>query len=357
MDTIAFMSRRLPVSLVFVLATCSLAWGEDAAPDCKAGDKECIQRVIVASPAKKIDFWRSSFDKPLAQRVGPAPPEIVRLLTLDNLYHGYPERPRVSIVKDDMRADVIAALEAIPEPVKRRLGDRLAGILFVDDFGGTGFTDSIIDDHGRKTKAFVVLDPGVLEKRTANAWATWKENTPFKPDGHHQLAATIEKPADDTRRQAIQYILLHELGHVLAAGGPFHPDWNLAISAIPDERYPFFDLSWSVDRRNNVYASRFDAELPERKSVVYYFGAKLDAASMATVYEHLERTNFPTLYSATHPGDDFAESFASYVHGVMMGKPFEIVISNDGHVVKRYGSCWNEERCAGKRRILEEFLR
>ncbi len=353
------MSRRVRASFAFVTVflASALAWGEDAAPECKAGDKPCIQRVIDANPAKRLDFWRSAFDKPLAQRIGPAPPEVVRLLLLDNLFHGYPERPHVSVLKDDMRADVIAALEAVPEVVKRRLGDRLAGILFMDDFGGTGFTDAIADEHGKKTKAWVVLDPQVLEKRTANAWATWKENTPFKPDGHHALTATIEKPADDIRRQAIQYILLHELGHVLAVGGPFHPDWNLAISAIPDERYPFFDLSWSVDRKNNVYASRFDAELPERKSVVYYFGAKLEAASMETVYDHLARTNFPTLYAATHPGDDFAESFASYVHVVMMGKPFEIVISNDGRVVKRYGACWSEQRCAAKRRILEDFLR
>jgi hypothetical protein len=282
---------------------------------------------------------------------------VIELLTLDNLYNGYPERPRASAVDASLTADVVAALDQIPDSVKRRLSERVAGILFVDQFGGTGFTDSIVDEKGRKTKAFVVLDPTVLGKRTANSWATWKENTPFKADGHHGLKATIERPADDNRRQAIQYILLHELGHALAVGADFHPDWNLKISTMPDRRYPFFDLSWSLDRANSRYVNRFEQQLPERKNVTYYFGAKLSAKDMAPTYKHLENTNFPTLYAATIPGDDFAESFANYVHVVMMGKPFEIAITQDGSVAERYGPCWKEKRCAAKRKILEDYLR
>jgi hypothetical protein len=339
------------------LLGCALAYGAEPSVPCAQGDKECLFRLLRANPAKKVAAWKSAFDKPLEQRVGAASPDVVQLLLLDNLVHGYPERPHASQVKEDLRADVVAALAAIPEAVKRRLADRLAGIVFVDEFGGTGFSDSISDENGRKSRAFVVLDPTVLEKRTANSWATWKENTPFKPDGRYALRAAIEKPQDDNRRQAIQYILLHELGHVLGVGGPFHPDWNLKASEVPDERYPFFELSWSLDRAGERYVNRYGKQLPEAKDTVYYFGARLPASGMAATYTHLEATNFPTLYAATHPGDDFAESFASYVHVVMMGKPFEITIFEDGNVVKRYGPCWSEDRCAAKRRILEEFLR
>lgn len=326
-------------------------------PACGPGDSECAARALAASPVKRLAFWKAAFALPLEQRVGAAPREVIDLLALDNLSHGYPEHPRASTATDELRAEVVAALEAIPEPVKRHLSERLAGILFVDDFGGTGFTDSIADEKGRKSRAFVVLDPTVLQQRTANAWATWKDNTPFKPDGRHELKTTIEDATDDNRRQAIQYILLHELGHVLAVGERFHPDWNLKVSDVPNEDYPFFDLSWSLDRVGNRYVNRFDAIFPERKDVAFYFGAKLPAASMASTYDHLERTNFPTLYAATHPGDDFAESFSSYVHVVMMGKPYSVVIMEGGRVVKRYGACWSEERCAAKRRILEALLR
>ena len=335
-----------------------LAHAQEALPTCAANDKECLYKAVAASSVKKLAFWKRAFEKPLEQRVGPAPQEVREFLLLDNRVHGYPERPRASTVTKEFHDEVVAALAGLPTPVKRRLGDRLAGVLFLDEFGGTGFTDSIADDAGGKGRAFMVLDPTVLAKRTANAWATWKESTPFKPDGRYQLRATIEKPADDTRRQAIQYIVLHELGHVLAVGEDFGPDWNLKASEVPpDARYPFFDLSWSVDRTGNRYESRFEKELPERSNVVYYWGAKLPASAMASVYEHLEQTNFPTLYAATHPSDDFAESFASYVHVVMMRKPFAIVISEEGRVVRSYGSCWEEQRCASKRRILESYLR
>ena len=114
-------------------------------PSCRPGDSECASRALAASPVKRLAFWKAAFALPLEQRVGAAPREVIDLLALDNLSHGYPEHPRASTATDELRAEVVAALEAIPEPVKRHLSERLAGILFVDDFGGTGFTDSIAD--------------------------------------------------------------------------------------------------------------------------------------------------------------------------------------------------------------------
>lgn len=77
---------------------------------------------------------------------------------------------------------------------------------------------------------------------------------------------------------------------------------------------------------------------------------------MVHTYEALEHTNFATLYAATNPHDDFAESFVTYVHTVLMGKPFEITLSSSGKITKVYKSCWAEERCAAKRKILEHLL-
>ncbi|HUL96323.1 MAG TPA: hypothetical protein VLT89_09945 [Usitatibacter sp.] len=351
------MSRR-PLSwfaaTALAFAACGAAAGE---LPCKPGEKECAFKALVSHRAKTIAYWSPMFAKPLEQRIGAAPDAVVELIALDNLYNGYPEHPKSARMDPKLKADVIAAFHELPRPVKARLDKRLAGIYFVADLGGTGFTDSIADADGQKHAAFIVLDPRVLE-RTANAWATWKESSPFVPDPRYRLVARIEPPETNDRRHAIQYILLHELGHVLAVGADYHPDWNLKIADLPKDRhYPFFDLSWTVDTEGNRYLSRFEAELPERGDVRYYFGPKLPASRMAQTYEHLEATNFPTLYAATIPGDDFAESFASYVHVVMMGKPFEITISEDGRVARRFGSCWGEERCAGKKKILDELLR
>lgn len=88
----------------------------------------------------------------------------------------------------------------------------------------------------------------------------------------------------------------------------------------------------------------------------YYFGAKLAAADMAATYANLEKTNFPSLYAATQPGDDFAEAFASYVHVVLQRRLWQITISRDGEVLKRFDACWDEPRCTAKRRVLEQMI-
>lgn len=346
---------RFPAHLLLLLALAQAAAAQEPKLPCAYGDKECARKTLFAHPAKKLAFWGAAFAKPVDERLGAAPAELVEILALDNIGNGFPNRPRPSRLAPEFMADVRAAIAGIPESVKKRLATKLAGIYFVDDFGGTGFTDNIYAGDNDPVAGFIVLDPTVLEKQTANAWATWKERSPFKPDPAWSLEARIESRELDNRVQAIQYILLHEIGHVLSIGRDFHPNWNLNARNVGDTaRFPFFSLSWRVD--NGRYASVFDEAFPQRRRVVFYFGAKLDGAEMVGAYEALERTNFPTLYAATHPGDDFAESFANFVHVVIMGKPFDIRFTRDGRVVKTYRDCWGEERCAAKRRILEEFL-
>lgn len=324
---------------------------------CAMDDRKCALAAGFAHVVKKPEFWRTAFAKPLEQRIGVAPPELVEFLMLDTIAQSIPSKPRAATVTPDFVADVTQALAELPPQIKTLLAPKLAGIYFIEDIGGTGFAD-LIGDHGPTAKAgFIVLDPTQLVKHTANAWATWKENTPFKPGAAYRLEADIETKAGDNRKNAIQYILLHELGHILSIGGNIHPSWTIAPKTVPaTASFPFFELSWVFSRDRERYESRFDAAFPERKSVVYYFGAQLDARQMAQTYARLESTNFPTLYAATRPGDDFAEAFASYVHTVVMKRPWSIRIHEHGKLVRTFGSCWDQPRCADKRKILEGIL-
>jgi hypothetical protein len=77
---------------------------------------------------------------------------------------------------------------------------------------------------------------------------------------------------------------------------------------------------------------------------------------MMPAYARLKNTNFPSLYAATTPGDDFAESFASYVHVVLMHRPWQITITRNDAVAYVFNACWGETRCAEKQRILERLL-
>jgi hypothetical protein len=354
------MSRKNLIAgaaIAVTLTAPNVAFADPLPVPCGKADRTCAYQAAMAHPAKTIQFWQARFAKPPEERVDVAPAELVQYLALDAIWQQIPAEPRAAGSYPEVLAEVRGALAGLAPEIRQRLSGRLAGVYLMEGFGGTGFTDIVRDASG-PAAAFVVLDPTVLEKRAANAWATWKESSPFIPDSRYALRATLEDAAHDTRRQAIQYILLHELGHVLSVGADFHPNWNLAPSQVPvSDRYPFFDISWSIDRARNEYVNRFSDVLPEARQVRYYFGAKLPAERMRVTYDHLERTAFPTLYAATVPGDDFAESFANYVHVVMMKKPFEIAILEDGEVVKRYGPCWDEPRCAAKRRILEEFLK
>lgn len=333
-----------------------IAGAQSPPAPCAPGDKACFFAAMVKHPARQQAFWEPALAKPVEERIAAAPPELVEFILFDNLSNGYPNRPRVPKLDPAFLADVRRAYEGIPEVVKRKLGPKLAGIYFVDDFGGTGFSDAVRGADGVDRVGFIVLDPTVLMKHTANGWSTWKDGTPFRADPRWKLESRIAIDKQDDRAGAIQYILLHEIAHVLSIGAGVHPSWTVPPSEVKStEAFAFFNQSWTITEGR--YATRFDDAFPERRDVAYYFGAKLDGADMVKTYEGLEKTNLPTLYAATHPGDDFAESFVNYLHVVVMGKPFEVRLSRDGRLVKTYRACWAEKRCAQKRIYLEGFLR
>lgn len=325
---------------------------------CQDDDQKCAAELRWQSPVKKMSYWKSAFKKPVEQRIGSAPDELVAHMNLDNIAAGFPNKPHTATIPEDFLKDVHDAVAGLPVQVKRLIERKLAGIYFLKDLGGTGYTDYIDGGLFGPNSGFIVLDIDVLSKSTANNWATWKERTPFNSDPEYRLDAVIEPNGQDSRKNAIQYILLHELGHILSIGEKFHPPWGPQNNKISLDRYPFTRLSWETGNKNDHrYTSRFEKQFPLRKDVVYYFGPLLNADQMVTVYEQLKETKFPTLYAATSPADDFAESFVSYVHTVMLKRPLEIRIYRDGVIAKTYASCWEETRCAAKREFLEKLLK
>jgi len=344
--------------LLIVVASPVTAFSQgNAQPACEESKKECAAKALKDHAVTRIDFWKDALVKPVLDRMGAAPPKLVEYLNLDNIRNGFPNKPRAATLTPDFRRDVHNAIAEIPFEVRQLLSRKLAGIYFVEDLGGTGFTDEIVDAGARAVAGFVVLDMSVLAKQTANAWATWKENTPFKAQPGIRLVAEIERKQQNNRKNAIQYILLHEFGHVLSINEKFHPSWKLDAREITSSaEYPWFGSSWDVSPEDNRFVTHYDRDFPQRKDVVYYLGAKLPADQMIAAYDNLEQTNFATLYSVTTPADDFAEAFASYVHTVLMNKPFEIRIYRDDKLAKLYQSCWTAKRCLQKRRMIERLF-
>lgn len=324
---------------------------------CDNNGHDCTVAVPERHTVTKLEYWKQSLGRSIEQRIGPAAPEMLDYLIKDNIRNSISNRPRPAVLAPDFLDDVRLALAELPAQVRHLLSRKLAGIQFAEDIGGTGYAEEIVDADSNPAAGFLVLDSAILSRQTANAWATWRENTPFKPQPGFQLVAEIEGKSGDNRKNAIQYILLHELAHVISIGEKIHPSWTVEPRDIQSTSdYPYFSLSWSILKENNRYATVFDREFAQRGDVVFYLGARLSGGQMVDIYDKLEATNLPTLYAATNPFDDWAEAFVTYVHTVLMKKPFAVRIYRDGKLAKDYKSCWTEKRCEDKRRILERVL-
>jgi hypothetical protein len=312
---------------------------------------EQLNRHIIHSPA----FWREYAGKPLSERViAHAPPEMLDYWALDNLRMGLVEVPQRADPSAAFIDDLKQAVAGLPPSVQRLFAPHLVAICLVGNLGGTAAMNNILAD-GKPVGSFLVLDPGVLDQ-PANSWAAWKEASAFIPDPAVRIALTLEPPETNDRRHAIEYILLHELAHLVAVTRELHPSAHLPNPDSGLERYPFVQLSWTL--RDRQYVSFFDAEFPLRAKVRFYgpLETRLPAAEADNLYAALAHTSLPSLYAVTGPFEDFAESFASYVHVVVMKRPWRLEVYRDGVVSRTLESCWGQERCAAKAAFLAALL-
>lgn len=298
-------------------------------------------------PSRQLEAWRPLRERPLRERVVPATPALAALgRTTCDPATGDATRPSPAREDDPLVAATAEALASLPPGAEQWARRFVFGVAIAEDFGYSGLTHMFEDDRGRPAGAIVVLNASQL-RGTASAWATWKEKMPFRARGGVELAVKMEEGGDG-RRALLQYVLLHEIGHVIALLAGIQTE----SGDVPSRREFFYDHAWTEEG----HQSRFDAAFPQRQRLAYYREPRLDAAQARAAYEALAATNFPTMYAATNSGDDFAESFANYVHVKVLGRPFEVTIHENGHEVLRQGACWDEPRCAAKRRAVEWLL-
>ena len=309
--------------------------------------------MIVAADAAQ---WDQQYDVPLLDRLGPAQEEIIAHVAQVNTATGVAAQPASTLVDAAFHADVRAAMAAMPATVQALLDGVLLGVRYARGLGSSAISDIVVSGEGQILGVVVALDVDAFEARTANAWATWKENTPFAPQHGYRLEAQIAAPADDNRQRALQYLLLHEFGHVLAAGRGLLPEWWNAAEAMRSANdYRYLPLAWRITPALQVVPLP-DNDFPLRADIAYYQAPRLDACQMRDAYAQLQGANFATLYAATSMHEDFAESFASYVHAVMLGQPQRIRIFQGSTLLLQYDGYWNAPRSAAKRQLLEKLL-
>ncbi len=317
-----------------------------------------VQADLSFRQTQTIRYWGFAWkEKPLSQRIAKAPDLVIQLLTVENELHGFTERPTPAEPAPEFGMVLQHIEERLPDKVRRLLTDRVIGVFLVDHLGGAGFAEAVRDENQKEKYAFIVLNRGLLLKRRANEWATWKENSVFKtePDKDVKLDVVIEKPAEDSVENAIRFILLHEIGHVLGMASGAHPSWN--EPAAVSDRYPFTAISWKMEK--GAVKSRYDELFPARSLVRFYrfHGALLTTGQIETVYRRLfTATDFPSLQASVNIWEDFADSFALYVHVVREGRPYEIRLKRAGQQDTVYHPCWHDGRCENKKQFFMRWF-
>lgn len=302
------------------------------------------------------DFWAMMAQIDLIDRHGPAPAELVRYVGMVNTALQVDAMPVAAEAPADFLRDMQTAMAQIPSSVLAMLDGALLGVYFSTGLGSSAITDVIVNHDGHILGSVVLLDLDAFMDRTANAWATWKENTPFSSSSQLRLEVEIADGADNTRANAMQFLLLHEFGHVLTAGKQFLPIWWLPPDAMKQTGdYGFLRLGWQIDADKRIVPKR-EEDFAERSGIFYYASQGLDDAAMLSAYRALQDTTFPSLYASTNAFDDFAETFASYVHSVMLGKPARVRIVSDDAVHLERESFWSSPRSGPKRAFMQALL-
>ena len=302
-------------------------------------------------------LWEQMLDVPLAQRIAPAPEELVRFAIQYNAATGNASVPAAANVAQDFADDVEMAIDSLPQQVKHSLSPRLLGVFFMRGLGSSAVTDVVARANGDIIGSVVAVDIDVFHRRTANEWANWRENTPFAVSVEAQLAVAIAEPDDDNRSSGLQYVLLHEFGHVLAAGSGLLPAPWMDASTLGDAAlYGYLKLGWQIGQDGGI-APLADQDFALRDEVRYYTSTpQLSAAVLPAIYADLARTGFASLYAATSVHEDFAEGFASYVHNVLMQKPLRMHILRNGQAPELLPPYWGTERSRAKAEIFEAIL-
>lgn len=300
--------------------------------------------------------WTARMQLPLHQRLCALPDEVRDFVHQVNVASGLDAVPRAAAVTTEMAADLRAALLGMPASVRALVDPLLLGICVGRNLGSSGVTDIVVDVDGNILGCVVLLDVGLLERHTANTWASWKENLPFIAGTGFSLAATIAEPAQDTRANALQFLLLHEFGHVITADGNFLPRWWEPLPSFADDtRFAYLDLNWELSPLGG-FSPRYGSDFELRADVDFYGARQLHGDAIPTAYGGLEGSSFPSLYGATNPYDDFAECFASYVHSEMLGRPYSLRVDLDGEPQAYLDSFWASGRSRVKRGFMEQML-
>lgn len=217
---------------------------------------------------------------------------------------------------------------SFPKEVNQLANNLVYGIYFVSNLGSTGLTGIIRDKTGKPLGGIIFLDSDLL-KDGGNDWATKRENTSFKKDPTYSIKVQLDN--SNSLESALSFIILHELGHIVAIVNQYVPDYSEPKRDF--RNYPLFEGVWWSE----TFSPYEDTFFPERSKIKFY--QKNPTTPIFPdgkfLYKKLTNTQFVSLYAATNADDTFAEAFVQYVHVYLLKKEYKVIFvsGNDTEVL------------------------
>lgn len=280
-----------------------------------------------------------------------APTDLESYIQLGNFYDGFPNIPNTHPITKQQHESIYQAVNTLPESILNLVQSRLVAIFWSHNIGGTAISYPVYNHHGKVVGGFIVLDMGLL-KRPANDWATFKEQSPFLIKNIWP-EVTLRPDHSNTMKEAIQFIILHEMGHILSFSREDLPHYELTDQLKDIGQYPFSRFSWTYTLKKGVASTKPFAH-------VHFYAAndqKKNEENMIKIYQDLSESNFPSLYGTVKYTEDFAESFAIFVHTKILESPYQVDIKNQrGEILYSYRSCIQTGKCKEKVEYIQNIL-
>jgi hypothetical protein len=278
-------------------------------------DPKLPNRLAVANVA-----WEAGCARKPTERIG--------------LPAGMNQEPKLRPTQPDFIDDLREVIDDLPRPFATIFDRHVCALVPMFDAPMSGTLATLENRPGR---SLIYLNVEALSL-LPNRWLEFKEASAFDLAPDYTLVGKLAEPDENIRRVLLEYVLVHELGHVVDQALRDDP----TIAELKR-------LSWPLPE---AMAARPLIHYPERMGQ-----PRLPGALSPGIYEFIASSAFVSPAALDNENEDFAESIATYMHSVMRGRPWQLELMRGGERVVALHSCWSEPRCAEKRRLIEDLLR
>lgn len=263
--------------------------------------------------------WEGACERRPSQRIGLPP--------------GLHQEQQSALAPPGFVDDLREVIEDLPRPFARVFERHVCAVVPMYGAPMTGTLAMLAEQQGR---ALIYLNVEALSL-LPDRWLEFKESSPFELGPEYRLAGTLAERDENVPRVLIELVLVHELGHVVDMAHKGDP----TIAEIKR-------LSWPLPL---AMAERPVVHYPERKGL-----PRLPGALSPSIYEFVASGAFPSPSALDNAEEDFAESIATYMHSVMRRRPWRLELARGELPIVTLRSCWDEPRCATKRKLIEALL-